>query len=112
MYPLVTGVGPSHDLLPWSSRVDIAIGFCVGVAYLHSHNMIHRDFKASNILLVEGLKVRLADFGLARAGPDGDQQHVSTRVMGTMGYLDPMYMETGEGDVGTAVWELMLEWQI
>lgn len=48
--------------------------------------------------LLQDFSGRLTDFGMARAGPDGGETHISTRVMGTMGYLDPTYMETGAHD--------------
>lgn len=81
--------------LSWDRRLNIAIGAAKGLAALHEKGVIHRDFKASNILLDEEYNAKLTDFGLAKAGPDGDQTHVSTRVLGTMGYLDPTYVETG-----------------
>lgn len=81
--------------LDWELRVEVALGAARGLAFLHKNNVIHRDFKTSNVLLAEGYQVRVTDFGLAKAGPAGDKTHVSTRVLGTLGYLDPTYMETG-----------------
>ncbi|CAI7919636.1 unnamed protein product [Closterium sp. NIES-53] len=86
---------PEEYVLSWEQRVRIALDAAKGLAYLHESNIIHRDFKASNILLAEDYSARLTDFGMARAGPDGGETHISTRVMGTLGYLDPTYMETG-----------------
>eukprot|EP00271_Cylindrocystis_brebissonii_P003335 TRINITY_DN14173_c0_g1_i1.p1 TRINITY_DN14173_c0_g1~~TRINITY_DN14173_c0_g1_i1.p1 ORF type:complete len:404 (+),score=95.25 TRINITY_DN14173_c0_g1_i1:277-1488(+) len=87
-----------HGPLPvvtWEQRMEIAKGTAAGLLCLHERNVIHRDFKASNILLDEDLKAKITDFGLAKAGPDAGKTHVSTRVLGTLGYLDPTYMVTG-----------------
>ncbi|KAJ0983806.1 hypothetical protein J5N97_002162 [Dioscorea zingiberensis] len=83
--------------LPWSTRLKIAIGAAKGLAFLHEaeKQVIYRDFKASNILLDSDFKAKLSDFGLAKDGPEGDNTHVSTRVMGTHGYAAPEYIMTG-----------------
>ncbi|XP_044982266.1 serine/threonine-protein kinase RIPK-like isoform X2 [Hordeum vulgare subsp. vulgare] len=83
--------------LPWSTRLKIAIGAAKGLAFLHDATkpIIYRDFKTSNILLDSNYKAKLSDFGLAKNGPDGDETHVSTRVMGTQGYAAPEYIMTG-----------------
>ncbi|XP_030473133.1 probable serine/threonine-protein kinase PIX13 isoform X2 [Syzygium oleosum] len=82
--------------LPWDVRLKIAIGAARGLAFLHSScNMIHRNFKTSNILLDASYTARLTDFGLMRSGPPEGESHVSTRVMGTMGYAAPEYVMTG-----------------
>jgi len=83
--------------LPWSTRLKIAIGAAKGLAFLHEAEkpVIYRDFKTSNILLDSDFKAKLSDFGLAKDGPEDDETHVSTRVMGTQGYAAPEYIMTG-----------------
>lgn len=80
------------------TRLEIAIDISHALTYLHVYAgepIIHRDVKASNILLTENLRVKVADFGFSRAGPlDSDATHVSTQVKGTAGYLDPEYLKT------------------
>ncbi|KVH93998.1 Protein kinase, catalytic domain-containing protein [Cynara cardunculus var. scolymus] len=84
--------------LPWSIRMQIALGAAKGLAFLHEAEkpVIYRDFKASNILLDSDYTAKLSDFGLAKDGPEGDDTHVSTRVMGTHGYAAPEYLMTGQ----------------
>ncbi|MQM03021.1 hypothetical protein Taro_035786 [Colocasia esculenta] len=83
--------------LPWRTRIKIAVGAAKGLAFLHEAEkpVIYRDFKASNILLESDYKAKLSDFGLAKDGPEGEDTHVSTRVMGTEGYAAPEYVMTG-----------------
>ena len=83
--------------LTWSKRVKIALHAAKGLAFLHGaeRSVIYRDLKTANILLDECYNAKLADFGLAKDGPSGDQTHVSTRVMGTYGYAAPEYVMTG-----------------
>ncbi|PSS36113.1 Receptor-like protein kinase [Actinidia chinensis var. chinensis] len=83
--------------LPWPNRIKIALGAAKGLAFLHGgpEPVIYRDFKTSNILLDSEYNAKLSDFGLAKAGPQGDKTHVSTRVVGTYGYAAPEYVMTG-----------------
>ncbi|XP_058001966.1 receptor-like serine/threonine-protein kinase ALE2 isoform X2 [Hevea brasiliensis] len=84
--------------LDWDARIKIALGAARGLAYLHedsSPRVIHRDFKASNILLERDFTPKVSDFGLARTALDEEDRHISTRVMGTFGYVAPEYAMTG-----------------
>ncbi|XP_016452367.2 putative serine/threonine-protein kinase PBL2 [Nicotiana tabacum] len=85
------------QLIPWATRMCIAVDVARGLSFLHGleANVIYRDLKASNILLDSDFNAKLSDFGLARDGPSGDRTHVSTRVIGTMGYAAPEYVASG-----------------
>ncbi|KAJ0971699.1 hypothetical protein J5N97_019658 [Dioscorea zingiberensis] len=90
--------GKGLPVLEWSKRLRIAIGSARGLAYLHEDchpRIIHRDIKSANILLDECFEAQVADFGLARLAND-THTHVSTRVMGTFGYLAPEYATSGK----------------
>ncbi|KAI3447134.1 hypothetical protein Pfo_003799 [Paulownia fortunei] len=92
------GCDKERSPLDWSARLKIALGAARALAYLHedsSPRVIHRDFKASNILLEDDFTPKVSDFGLARAALDEENRHISTRVMGTFGYVAPEYAMTG-----------------
>ncbi|XP_031477357.1 receptor-like serine/threonine-protein kinase ALE2 isoform X3 [Nymphaea colorata] len=94
----VTGVDKDIAPLDWGARMKIALGAARGLAYLHedsSPRVIHRDFKSSNILLEDDFTPKVSDFGLARAAVEEGSEHISTRVMGTFGYVAPEYAMTG-----------------
>ncbi|XP_020885250.1 probable serine/threonine-protein kinase PBL19 isoform X2 [Arabidopsis lyrata subsp. lyrata] len=93
--------------LPWMTRLKIAQDAAQGLAYLHEEmdfQLIFRDFKSSNILLDERFGAKLSDFGLARQGPPEGLGHVSTSVVGTVGYAAPEYVQTGKLTAKSDVW--------
>ncbi|KAK7345544.1 hypothetical protein VNO77_16149 [Canavalia gladiata] len=97
----------SETPLPWDRRLKIAQDAARGLTYLHEEmdfQIIFRDFKSSNILLDEHWNAKLSDFGLARLGPADGLTHVSTAVVGTMGYAAPEYVQTGRLTSKSDVW--------
>uniref|UniRef100_A0A0E0AS42 non-specific serine/threonine protein kinase n=1 Tax=Oryza glumipatula TaxID=40148 RepID=A0A0E0AS42_9ORYZ len=79
--------------LDWATRFEIILGIARGLTYLHEESsvrIVHRDIKASNVLLDTDLTPKISDFGLARLY-DEKKTHVSTGIAGTFGYLAPEY---------------------
>lgn len=90
--------GKGRPVMDWGTRLKIAIGSAKGLAYLHEDchpRIIHRDIKGANILLENNFDAKVADFGLAKFSQDTNT-HVSTRVMGTFGYMAPEYASSGK----------------
>ncbi|VAI55522.1 unnamed protein product [Triticum turgidum subsp. durum] len=106
----------ASSFLDWSARLKIAQGASLGLSYIHDvckPHIVHRDIKSSNILLDKEFKAYVADFGLARLILP-NKTHVTTELVGTMGYIPPEYgqawVATLRGDVysfGVVLLELL-----
>ncbi|XP_021736226.1 probable LRR receptor-like serine/threonine-protein kinase At1g53430 isoform X1 [Chenopodium quinoa] len=83
--------------LDWQTRMRICLGITRGLAYLHEESrlkIVHRDIKATNVLLDKALNAKISDFGLAKLDED-ENTHISTRIAGTIGYMAPEYAMRG-----------------
>nr|XP_043618688.1 probable leucine-rich repeat receptor-like serine/threonine-protein kinase At3g14840 [Erigeron canadensis] len=83
--------------LDWPTRYRICIEIAKGLAFLHEESrlkIVHRDIKASNVLLDKYLNAKISDFGLAKLDEE-DNTHISTRIAGTYGYMAPEYALRG-----------------
>ncbi|KAK3424552.1 hypothetical protein EUGRSUZ_F01332 [Eucalyptus grandis] len=83
--------------LDWGTRHKICVGIARGLAYLHEESrlkIVHRDIKATNVLLDKDLNSKISDFGLAKLDEE-DNTHISTKIAGTYGYMAPEYAMHG-----------------
>ncbi|KAL1193147.1 Calmodulin-binding receptor-like cytoplasmic kinase 1 [Cardamine amara subsp. amara] len=90
--------GSRGSRLQMAERLEIAIDVAHALTYLHTYTdnpIIHRDIKASNILITDKLRAKVADFGFARlVSEESGVTHISTQVKGSSGYVDPDYLRT------------------
>ncbi|KAG6520785.1 hypothetical protein ZIOFF_017845 [Zingiber officinale] len=102
-------------LLDWKTRYNIIVGIARGLLYLHYDSrlrIIHRDMKASNVLLDKDMDPKISDFGIARAFRGDDAEVNTMRVVGTYGYMSPEYAMNGTFSMKSDVFSfgiLMLE---
>ncbi|XP_058101198.1 probable receptor-like protein kinase At2g42960 isoform X2 [Magnolia sinica] len=91
------GAMRQYGVLSWEARMKVILGTAKALAYLHEAiepKVVHRDIKSSNILLDQEFNAKVSDFGLAKLLGSG-KSHITTRVMGTFGYVAPEYANTG-----------------
>ncbi|KAJ1291209.1 hypothetical protein BS78_02G300700 [Paspalum vaginatum] len=84
--------------LDWHMRLHIIDGVAQGILYLHKHSrlcVVHRDLKASNILLDSDMTPKISDFGMARIFSSNMKESNTTRIVGTHGYIAPEYAFDG-----------------
>ncbi|KAM3394224.1 G-type lectin S-receptor-like serine/threonine-protein kinase [Capsicum galapagoense] len=87
----------SHQL-PWPKRFNMIEGIARGLVYLHRDSclrVIHRDLKASNVLLDDDMNPKISDFGLARTFQVTQELANTNRIVGTFGYMSPEYAMGG-----------------
>ncbi|CAL5429366.1 unnamed protein product [Camellia sinensis] len=103
----IFGTDPAkRGLLDWTKRLNIIEGVAQGLLYLHKYSrmrVIHRDLKASNVLLDENMNAKISDFGMARIFKINETEANTKRPAGTYGYMSPEYAMLGTFSVKSDV---------
>ncbi|XP_028113568.1 cysteine-rich receptor-like protein kinase 29 [Camellia sinensis] len=114
IYEFMPNKSPDHFIfdhvkrahLDWKKRFNIIQGFARGLLYLHEDSqprIIHRDLKASNILLDAEMNPKISDFGTGRLIALDHSHYTTSRIMGTIGYMPPEYFQRGQFSVKSNV---------
>ncbi|CAN6303872.1 unnamed protein product, partial [Urochloa humidicola] len=79
--------------LEWRVRYHIIKGICEGLCYLHENHIVHLDIKPANILLDDNMVPKIADFGLSRCFDENQSKDITSKLVGSIGYLAPEFYD-------------------
>ena len=96
----------SNGVLKWREAANISIQICRALDHAHSHHVVHRDIKPQNIIMTEGGKLKVADFGIARAANNSTTVNLNTSAVGSAHYLSPEQARGGYTDHRSDIYSL------